>query len=226
MNKNTLIRTVSLFMAAGVILTAYGCKGSKESGFIKGEIGQPVVQNSTAVIKYTSKNAEGKDEDVTTAVTVYDKFLNTVSTQGSLENTIKDDKEKDKFYNNYENSADKDKLDEIVDNAKNWMSFRYNIYVANSNQKPVAFRMLAVKNTDDIVVKKNLECEYGVDSGRGMTISIEGVYNSAKYKDAEIFKDALAKMDISIQYAYLDKIGDDVIDWDKETTKLMDIEVK
>lgn len=220
MNKNILIRAVSLLLAGGVMLTAYGCKDNKD----KGGLNQPTIQDNTAVIEYPSTDSNGKEVDATNVINVNDKAVGQLHAGSSLSDSLKDKEDKDKFVSRNEDlGLDKDKAEEIVEEAEKWTKFSYNVYVANSNSKRVAFSQLKATNTDDIIIDTNLGCEYGFNPGRGMSIIIEGLVNSAKYETEEEIIDALNAMDIDIIYTLIDSDLDSVDDWSSVTTAYMPV---
>ncbi len=220
MNKNIVIKAISLILAGGVMLTAYGCKDSKSNN----EINQPTIENNTVVIEYPSVDSNGKEVDATKVVEVDDKVVGQIHTGAPLSDSLKNEEAKDKFVSGNESyGIDEDKAEEIVENAANWTKFAYSVYVANSNAKRVAFKDLRVTNTADIIINKDLGCEYGFNPGSGMTIIIEGLVNSAKYETEESIIAALNEMDVDIIYTFVDSDLDSVDDWSSVTTAYMPV---
>ncbi|MBR6530913.1 MAG: hypothetical protein IKT61_00230 [Clostridia bacterium] len=221
MKKSILIRAVSFLLIAAVMLTAYGCKDNKKPTGLN----QPTIVDNQAVIEYPSVDSNGKDVDATNVVNVDSEYVGQLNAGSSLEDTFKNEDAKDKFVNNSGSlGIDKDKAEEIVDDAAKWRKFSYNIYVANSNEKRVAFRSLRVKNTDDIIIDSDLGCEYGFNPGKGMMIYIEGLVNSTKYETEEEIVAALNEMEVDIIYTFIDSDLDSVDDWSKVTTAYMPVE--
>lgn len=222
MNKNVLIRAVSLIIAVCVLVTAYGCK----KGDSNGEINQPSIQDGTAVIEYTSTNGDGKEVDATKVVDVDDKYVGNLSAGENLKDEFEDENEKDKFVSRNEDfGIDDDKANEIVENAAKWTKFAYNVYIANSNAKRVAFSMLKAKNTDNIIIDTNLGCEYGIVPGGTMMVMIEGIVNSSELETEEEIIAELNKMDIDVVYTFIDDDGLEagIDDWSKVTTAYMPV---
>ena len=114
MNNKILMRIISLVMAASVVLAVGGCgkKGNTadvisgadaSNGTTKASVqevidgkGAPVQPSvdekaSTAVVKYTSVNAEGKSEDATRVVKVDSPIINDLTMSTRLSETIKND---------------------------------------------------------------------------------------------------------------------------------------
>ena len=92
MKNKIFLRIVSLIMAAGVMLTVGGCKkNNSDSGTTdasgnsvqavvdgKGNAVQPSVDEkaSTAIVKYTKVNSDGKEEEATTVLKVNSPIVN------------------------------------------------------------------------------------------------------------------------------------------------------
>lgn len=218
MNKNILIRVVSAILAAGVLLTAYGCKDSKQTG-----LNQPTIEDNQAVIEYPSVDSEGNEVDATNIVDI-DEDVGKLNAGSSLEDAFKNEAAKDKFLNRNEDfGIDDEKAEQIVEEAAKWTKFTYSLYVANSNAQRVSFRMLKATNTEDIIIDTDLGCEYGFNPGKGMTIIIEGLVNSSKYETEEEIIAALNEMDIEIIYTLINSDLDSVDDWSKVTTAYMPV---
>ena len=144
--------------------------------------------------------------------------------QFPLLDTIKDQKDEDKFLDRNEDlGIDKDQAQEIIDNAEKWVKFTYSIYVANTTASRVAFRKLKATNTENIIIDTDLGCEYGFNPGRGMTIYIEGLVNSTKYETEEEIIAELNEMDVDIIYAFVETDLDNVDDWSAVTTAYMPV---
>ncbi len=219
MNRNIVIRAVSLILAVCAILTVYGCKDKDESG-----LSQPTMNDDKVIIEYTSTNDKGKPVDATNVVDVNKDAIGNLNAGSTLDKVFKDEKDEDKFLDRNEDfGIDDDKAQEIVDNAEKWTKFTYSIYVANSHPKRVAFGMLKATNTDDIIIDTDLGCEYGFNPGRGMPILIEGLVNSSKFETEEEILAELNKMDIQIIYTLVDTDLDSVDDWSKVTTAYMPV---
>lgn len=223
MNKNVLIRTVSLIMAVCVILTAYGCKKSGTSG----EIIQPSIQDGTAVIDYTSTDDDGKEVNTSKVVNINGEYVGNLMAGENLKDEFEDEKEKDKFVSRNEDfGIDDDKANDIVENAAKWTKFSYSVYVANTNSRRVAFGMLKAKNTDNIIIDTDLGCEYGLVPGGSMMVIIEGIVNSSALETEEEIIAELNEMDIEIIYTLIDDDGlqAGIDDWSKVTTAYMPVE--
>ncbi|MBR5262741.1 MAG: hypothetical protein IKV49_02850 [Clostridia bacterium] len=220
MNKNILIRAVSLILVMGVILTAYGCKGGKENS----GLAQPEINDNQAVVEFTSVNNDGKEVDATNVIEVNKDAIGNLNAGSTLADTIKDQKDEDKFLDRNEDlGIDKDQAQEIIDNAEKWVKFTYSIYVANTTASRVAFRKLKATNTENIIIDTDLGCEYGFNPGRGMTIYIEGLVNSTKYETEEEIIAELNEMDVDIIYAFVETDLDNVDDWSAVTTAYMPV---
>lgn len=222
MNKNVLIRAVSLIMAVCVLLTAYGCKKSGSNG----DIVQPSVQDGTAVIDYTSTDKDGKEVDATKVVNIDDNVIGNILAGENLKDEFEDENKKDNFVSRNEDfGIDDNKANEIVENAAKWTKFTYNVYVANSNAKRVAFRALKATNTENIIIDTDLGCEYGLVPGGSMMVLIEGIVNSSKLDTEEAIIAELNEMNIEIIYTFIDDDGlqAGIDDWSKVTTSYMPV---
>lgn len=248
MNNKILTRIISLVMAASVVLTVGGCgkKGTASDGtsdkdaanvttkesvqeVIDGK-GSPVQPNvdekaSTAVVKYTSVNAEGKDEDVTRVVKVDSPIINDLTMSTKLSETIKNDAQKKNLIDTIvDNGVDKSKAEDIVKNAEKWVEFGYTAYIANTSSQRLITSFLELTNTNDnIVVLKDLDCEYSIKSGSGMPVYISGLVNVEKYPDEETIFKELNSMKIKLVYTLADDSVTDIDDWSKVTKKTMTI---
>ena len=222
MKSNTIIRVISAVMSAGILLTACGCGGKKAAENL--ELNQPVVKDSTAVIEYTSKKADGKEVAATTiadvespdidqpvfGLTLTEKF----EKKGAQERFMEDIKSYD---------IDEKEAKKIVEKAADWQTFTYSIYVANSNASRIAFQYITHESVDGIEINNDLGCEYGVPSGYGMTILIDGIVDKSKIPDELALREALSKSKINILYTYVKSMDDTVDDWNAVETKKMAI---
>lgn len=249
MNNKILMRIISLVMAASVVLAVGGCgKKGKTADVISGadasngttkassqEVidgkGAPVQPNvdekaSTAVVKYTKVNSEGKKEDATTVVNVNSPIINEISMSAKLSDQYKTDAQKLNFVNSVtrNNDIDKDKAEEIIKKADEWVEFGYTAYVANTSAQRLvtAFLEIGGKN-NNLVVKKNLDCEYGIKSGSATTVYISGFVNIEKFPDEEAIIKELNDMNIKLVYTLTDDSVTDIENWDEVNKKTMDV---
>lgn len=248
MNNKILTRIISLVMAASVVLTVGGCgkKGTASDGTSdkdaanvttkesvqevidgKGSPVQPSVDEkaSTAVVKYTSVNSEGKKEDATRVVKVDSPIINDLTMSVRLSETLKNDAQKKNFANTIvNNGVDKDKADDIVKNAEKWVEFGYTAYIANTSSQRLITSFLELTNSNgNLVVLKNLDCEYGIKSGSGVPVYISGLVNVDKYPDEETIIKELNDMKIKLVYTLVEDKITDIDDWDSVTKKTMTI---
>ncbi len=248
MNNKILTRIISLVMAASVVLTVGGCgkKGTASDGtsdkdaanvttkegvqeVIDGK-GSPVQPNvdekaSTAVVKYTSVNSEGKSEDATRVVKVDSPIINDLTMSTRLSETIKNDAQKVNLVNTIvKDGVDKDKAEDIVKNAEKWVEFGYTAYIANTSSQRLITSFLELTNSNDnLVVLKNLDCEYGIKSGSGVPVYISGLVNVDKYPDEEAIIKELNGMKIKLVYTLVDDSITDIDNWDSVNKKTMTI---
>lgn len=249
MNNKILMRIISLVMAASVVLAVGGCgkKGNTadvisgadaSNGTTKASVqevidgkGAPVQPNvdekaSTAVVKYTKVNSEGKKEDATTVVNVNSPIINEISMSAKLSDQYKTDAQKLNFVNSVtrNNDIDKDKAEEIIKKADEWVEFGYTAYVANTSAQRLVTVFLEIggKN-NNLVVKKNLDCEYGIKSGSATTVYISGFVNIEKFPDEEAIIKELNGMNIKLVYTLTDDSVTDIENWDEVDQKTMDV---
>ncbi len=221
MNKNVLIRAVSLFLAAGVVLTAYGCGDKDEK---EANVNQPVIENNTAVIEFTSVDDNGKEVEATNVVEVNGDAIGNLGSGSTLKDTLKDKEDENKFISKNEDyGIDKDTAQDIVNNAEKWVKFTYSLYIANTHSKRIAIRELKATNTENIIIDTDLGCEYGFNPGKGMSILVEGLVDSSKYETQEEIVAELNNMDIQFIYTLIDGNSTDVEDWSKVTTAYMPV---
>lgn len=229
MNKKVLFQIISILMTVCVIFTVGGCKGSSDDGIVdaKGSPIQPSVneENSEAIIKYTSVNAEGKEETATKVLDINSPILNEIDIGESLDSQYKSDDQKSDFVDRAENSGiSKDNAEEIINNAAKWSEFAYTVYVANTSAKYMHTRYVTVgKENKNIVIQTSLDAEYGISSGTGFPIYICGYINTAEYADEEAIIAELNKMEIKLVYAFTDDNTTDIDNWDDVTTETMDV---
>jgi thiamine pyrophosphate-dependent acetolactate synthase large subunit-like protein len=227
MNKNNVIRIISVILALSMMLTVYGCK-SKSSSTTNGEMSQPAIDNSTAVVKYTSVDSNGKKVDETKIMTnVNQSSINVGTTGAKLSETLKDDDAKKSYTEKLEKSfgVSEEKAQQIVNDTENWAEFTYVVYVANTNSQKIAFRYINATGDDNIVINNNLDCEYGLPAGVASSIAFSGVVNLTKYPDTEALQKALSAMKISVNYTVLNDGVEDVDDWSAVTTQTMPVSV-
>lgn len=232
MNKKVILQIISILMAISVIFTVGGCKNSSDDDRIvnaKGNPVQPTIdEQDQAIIKYTTVNADGKEEEATTAIEINSPSVDEVTLGSSLEQQYKSDDQKQEFVNKVENNGiDKDTAQDIINNAEKWAEFSYTIYVANTSSQLMHARYLTVGNKiSDVAVETNLDAEYGICSGTGYPIYISGYVNIAAYPDEESLIVKLNEMKVQLIYTLTDNTVADIDDWDTVETKLMDINFK
>lgn len=246
MNNKILMRIISLVMAASVVLAVGGCGKKGDTADVisgadasngttkasvqevidgKGAPVQPSVDEkaSTAVVKYTSVNAEGKSEDATRVVKVDSPIINDLTMSTRLSETIKNDAQKVKLVNTMvDNGVDKSKAEDIVKNAEKWVEFGYTAYIANTSSQRLITSFLELTNSNNnLVVLKNLDCEYGIKSGSGVPVYISGLVNVDKYPDEETIIKELNDMKVKLVYTLVDDSITDIDNWDSVTKKTM-----
>lgn len=227
MNKNNIVRVVAGILSLIVVLTAYGCKKGDKNANTSINENQPVIENSTAIINYTSVNEKGKEVDVTKVADVADQGLDTVKVEASLSDKLKDDTAKQEFVDRKDDyQISDDKADEIVNNPAQWSEFSYTFYIVNPNPQMMVFAKIAASSNSDIIINTDLGCEQGLASGNGISIQISGIVNTSKYSDAEKIKAELSKMNVKVIYTLVDANKNNGIDdWNKVTTKLAEIKI-
>ncbi len=237
MNNKILLRVISLIMAVSVVLTVGGCKKkdsadgsdnktkSAQVADGKGNPVQPDIEASTAVVKYTSVNSDGKKEDATTVISISSPIVNEATMGSKVSDSFKTDKDKSQFVDKAENGGiDKDKAEEIINNAEKWVEFGYSVYVVNTSEKRLCTRYIEIggKN-DNLVLSKDLDCEYSFGSGKGMILYVSGYVNIDKFPDEESLVEALNGMKVKLIYTLLEDSQTDVDDWSQVDIKKMDL---
>lgn len=248
MNNKLLTKIISLVMAASVVLTVGGC-GKKDATGTSSEAdasnssseasvqeaidgkGAPVQPNvdekaSTAVIKYTKVNSEGKKEDATTVLNVKSPIVNEITMSAKLSDQYKTDAQKTNFVNSVTKNDDieKSKAEEIISKAEEWVEFGYTAYIANTSSQRLITAFLEIGGSNDnIIVRKNLDCEYSIKSGMATTVYISGYVNVEKYPDEESIIKELNDMKIKLVYTLADDSITDIDNWDEVTQKTMDV---
>lgn len=223
MKRNNLVRIISLLSAAAVVLSAAGCKGGSKS---KGDLQQPVFENNTAVIEYTSMGKDGKKVDASTVVDVEDELTDTYYAGLPLSKKLVGKGEKERIEKRISDfQIDENKFKEIQDNAEEWETFSYLTYVANTSAKRIAFAYVSADKDDNLIIDTNLCCEYGMNPGNGMTIEVSGFINKKAYPDKEAAKKALGKLNLKLKYAYVADENETVEDWDKADVRYLPLDI-
>ena len=225
MKRNAFIKTLSLVMAAGVILGSYGCKADKKDP----KVDKSEVASVTTIIEYTSVDDKGNEKKATNVINNYIPEIDNNAEFGPLlSEKFSDDKEaKEKFKQNIkEYGADEKKYEEIVKDAANWQTFTYDYYVANPYSQRIAFRTIKSTPKDGILLDSDLGCEKSIPSGKGAYIMLEGMVDTSKFKDEAAIKAALAEMKPEIVYTLVQSIDDTVDDWSKVDAKKLPMDIK
>lgn len=229
MNKKIILQIISIIMALSVIFTVGGCKNSGDDDGIVNAKGNPVQpsvnEEDQAIIKYTTVNADGKEEEATKVLDVNSPIVNEVDLGEALDKQYKTDDQKNNFIDRAESSGiSKDDAEDIINNASEWVDFAYTVYIANTSAKFMHTRQITVANeNENIILQTNLDAEYGINSGTGFPIYICGYVNSAKFADEESLIAELNKMGIKLIYTFTDDNTTDIDNWDEVTTETMDI---
>lgn len=234
MNKKIILQIVSILMTVCVIFTVGGCKGSSDEDSqivnAKGDPIQPSIntEENQAIIKYTSVNSEGKEEEATKVLDIDSPSVNEVSVGSSLDQQYKTDDQKQSFIGKAElNGIGKDKAQEILNNAAEWVDFSYTIFVANTSSQFMHTGQLVVgKENSNVVLETRLDAEYGINAGTGYPIYISGLVNTAAFPDEESMIKQLNEMKVQLIYTLTDISITDIDDWDAVETDVMDIEFK
>ncbi len=248
MNNKLLTRIISLIMAASVVFAVGGCGKKDATGTSseadasnssseasvqeaidgKGSPVQPSVDEkaSTAVIKYTKVNSDGKKEDATTVLNVKSPIVNEITMSAKLSDQYKTDAQKTNFVNSVtkNNDIEKNKAEEIINKAEEWVEFGYTAYIANTSSQRLITAFLDIGGSNDnLIVRKNLDCEYSIKSGMATTVYISGYVNVEKFPDEESIIKELNDMKIKLVYTLADDSITDVDNWDEVTQKTMDV---
>ena len=221
MNKNVLTRIAALVLVAGVLLTSFGCKkneGADDNNEPSSHLVQPTIENGTMKYEYPSMNEVGT-EVMVTKVTEVNDFVNQLYAGKSLDKI-----NKDRFISRYSSfGITKEQAEEMVKDGTTWKEFSVNIYIANVNSLGVSFRSITATNQENIKMDTMLDCEYGLPSGKGNYIAINGIVDSSKFETEEAILEALKGMDIQIVYTLLEDSAESVDDWSQVTTAYMPV---
>lgn len=197
-----------------MIVTTGGCKKTDTAD--NSPIKQPVVENNTAVVEFTSVDANGKEIEASTVVNTAGDFVNYYEPGIPLSKKIATEEGKAKFEKKAEDyQVSKKKLEEVENNAEKWETFSYLVLIANTTGKRMAFEYITVDRDDDLIVDTGLGCEYGIGPGNAESIEISGLVNTEKYKDEAAVKEALKALNVQLKYTYVANEDETVDDWSK-----------
>lgn len=226
MNKNTLIKILSVIMLFAVIISTVGCSIGGDTGTKDGEAGVLNVdelepENGTIIYEGTKVNEEGKTEKVTQVIDV--EHADTPFIQE--ESVIKDDTDKEAFIkqeglNDYGMSEEEAK--DVVDNAENWKTFYVFKLVENKTDKTMVCKSVTAKGGNGIYVRSALDAEYGIGPGNCTSIAIYATADMSKYQTEEELEAAFDKLDIKIEYALTDDPYGEIDDWNSVTTQAIE----
>ncbi len=232
MNKNILIRAVSLILIAGVLLTAFGCKkgGDEQTSTTTdvnatGELALPSAENGTFkvdVTVYPDRIDGTTASGATTNVSEKTGDLYHIKVQKSLDEA--NENMKRHLTENYEKlGIDKAKAESMVKKGTNWKHVSIFVYVLNSKSKDAAMRFVETKQTESLIIDTELDSEYGIPAGRGNYIALDAYIDTSKYETEEAIVSVLKTMDIKIVYTLMNDSADSVDDWSKVTTAYMNV---
>lgn len=226
MNKNTIIKVLSVLVIFAVIVSTVGCSIGDDGTTKDGEVGALNVdeleqENGTAVYSGTRVNEEGKTETVTQIIDI--ENADTPFVQD--ESVIEDEADKESFIkqeglNDYGMSEDEAK--DVVDNAENWKTFYVFKYVENKTDKTMVCKSVTADGGDGIFVRSVLDAEYGIGPGGCTSIAIHATADMSKYKTDEELEAAFDKLNIKIQYALTDDPYGEIDDWESVTTQVIE----
>jgi len=172
-----------------------------------------------------SDNSNGSNGSKTEATTAAQLPAVKVTFTNPLNNVLQTEDEQQEFINkdsnNYNISTEDAK--KIVANSDKWTGFYCNVYIVNTNKQRLSTKEIQAESNGDIIIDKNLDCEFNMKPGNGMTITIYGYVNSEKYADDSDLTKALNDANIQLVYALTDETCVD--DWSKVTTKTIKITV-
>ncbi len=225
MNKNTIIKVLSVLVIFAVIVTTVGCSIGGGDGFVKdGEVGaidteQLPTENGTAVFEGTVVNGEGKTETVTQYIDVENTGKPIVSdtpvdTEGLKNESVKDDY-----------GMSDEKADDIIAKPEDWKTVYLFEYIQNNTDQTMITKSVTTKNEGDgsIFIRSRLDAEYGIGKGGVSNIAIYALVDMSKYPTEEDMEKAIDKMGIQVQYTLTDNKDADIDDWNSITTDVFDI---
>lgn len=232
MNKNILIRAVSIILVAGVLLSSFGCKkGDDEQPTTDadtnatGELALPSAENGTFKVDVTvyPEKVDGTTKaGATTNTTEKTGELYYINIQKSLD-SASDNMKRHLTQKAGELGIDKAKAEKMIKSGTTWKHVSVFVYALNSNSKDAAMRFVKSKQTESLIVDTELDTEYGIPAGRGNYIALDAYVDTSKYETEEEIIATLKNMDIKIVYTLMDKSADSVDDWSKVTTVYMPV---
>ena len=199
MNSKIFLKVISLVMAASIVLTVGGCKKND------------TVSDDTTAESKTQEVVDGKGNAVQPSIDKDGKAIikyTKVNSEGKKEDAT--------TVVNVNSS--------VVNKPTMGSSLGYSVYVANTNALRLITASIEIgSKNDNLILHKNLDCEYSIKSGSGMEIYISGLVNLAKYPDDQALLKELNAMKVKLVYTLAEDSITDIDDWSKVTTKTMDI---
>ena len=227
MAKKYTVRLISFLMIFCLMFTLFGCKND-EGEASHPELEKPSFENNTAVVPFTSTDASGNEIVTSTVISKQGSSENEISTGMKLSEMAKDDEQKQSFIKNsqkeYEISEEKAK--EIIDESDQWVEFDYTFFVTNTTAKRIYVKGVQADNNDNLIVQRQMDCEYSFKPGNGMTMCFYGLVNLAKYKNDQELIEALKGTNVSIVYTLIGIDEYDVEDWSKVEIKTLPITIE
>ncbi len=217
MNKNTLIKILSILVIFAVVITTVGCSVNNDGEVKDGEVGAVdtnnlPTENGTAVFESTVVDEEGNTQTVTQVIDVENSkpvVGEAVDKEDFVQNNVKDDY-----------GMSDDEAEDVIAKPEDWKVVYLFEYIQNKTDKTMITKSVTTKNNGEgsIFIRSSLDAEYGVGAGGVSNIAIQAMVDMSKYESDEELQEALDKMDIQVQYTLTDNKDADVDDWDSVTT--------
>lgn len=224
MNRNTLIKILSVIMLFAVIVSAVGC--SDKENKTDGEVGVVNVDeleqdNGTAVYENTKVDKDTGKTEVVTQIIDVDTADKPIIGESLADKEI----DKDKFVNQEQGNdygLEEEEAKDVIENAENWKTFYVLKYVENNSDLTMVCKSVEADKGDGIYVRESLDAEYGIGAGSCTHIAIKAIYDANKYKSDEEIEAAFDKLNVKVQYALTDNKYAEIDDWNSVTTKVVE----
>ncbi|MBP9989403.1 MAG: hypothetical protein KBT46_07880, partial [Ruminococcus sp.] len=164
MAKNNIFRLTAFLIIFSLLFSAFGCKKKEE---VHSEIEQPVFENNTAVVKYTSIDAEGKEVIVSTVVSRRSKTGDNDSQNNNADNSNTNKGSKENNMSNGGNNNQKSVTNKESKNKETTTTVKAKVVTVKSKTK--------ASNTKPYVAEK-------IDAELSMGMKVKQMFNTEDSK--------------------------------------------
>lgn len=225
MNKNTLIKILSVLVIFAVIISTVGCSIGNDGTVKDGEVGaidtkELPTENGTAIYENTVVNEEtGETETYTQIIDV-----DAADTPVMKNETIDKDKFVEENVKDDYGMSDED-AENVISKPENWRTFYVFKYIENKTDKTMITKSVSVDNNGEgsIFIRNKLDAEYGIGAGGISNIAIHAMVDMSKYPDDESLQEAFEKLNIKVEYTLTENRDADIDDWESVTTDTFEI---